>query len=114
MKTITSRNPHRLSIIRALGFPSGKLPALFTYDGYIKLFSDSLGTQSLGTFHIIVTETQSTGRTYTRWDLSKGCEVTRPVKSCTHRIFAKFGSRLVPVGRLAQAIIPEGDVPPGC
>ena len=103
MKTIASRNPHRLSIVRALGFPSGKLPALFTFDGYIELFSDCLNRHSMGTYHIVVTETKPTGRTYSRWNIAKGCMITKPVKSSTHRIFAKFGSRLVPVGRLAQA-----------
>jgi hypothetical protein len=116
MKTYLKNRPCRRALYSALGFPNGKLPADFTFDGHLPLVY-AFNKAPLGTYHIIVTATQPTGRTRTRWCPKAGHAVEYPVKSSTHRIFAKLGARLIPTGRLHQAIDPSGDlsaVPPGC
>jgi len=116
MKTYLVNRPCRYALYAALGFPKGKLPADFTFDGRLPLV-DAFSKAHLGLYHIVVTETQPTGRTRTRWCRKAGHAVEYAVKSSTHRIFARIGDRLVPTGRLHQALDPSGDlaaVPPGC
>lgn len=101
--TVLERNPSRRQLVTALGFPSGKLPADFTFDDELPLQGADGWVMCIA--HIVVTPTKPSGRTRTRWNPDKGVSETKPVKSSKHRIFAKFGNRLIPVGRLAQAIL---------
>jgi len=99
--TVLAHNPCRRHLMKHLGFPKGKMPADFTFDGVLPL-EDWRGDY-LGDFEIVVTVSKPTGRTSTRWNWKKGASETYQLKSSTHRVFARFGNRLIPVGRLAQA-----------
>ncbi len=99
--TVLPRNPCRYRLMHRLGFPGYKMPADFTFSGVLPL-EDSRGAH-LGDFGIVVTVSKPTGRTRTRWNGRKGASETYAVKSSAHRVFARLGSRLIPVGRLAQA-----------
>jgi hypothetical protein len=96
MNTILLRNCERKHLLEHLGFPGGKLPKDFTFDGVLPL--QNWGGDSYGDFHIIVKAHEPRTRVNFRHE-------TVLCNSSRHRIFAKFGERLIPVGRLAQAKI---------
>lgn len=111
MKTYLPRytQVHISALRKALCGNPSKLPRDFTFDGTLPLYQLHRGElELLGEFNIVVTPTRKRmvqpypGRT----DYP-------PVeaKSSKHRIFARLDGRLVPVGRLSQAMPPHKRTP---